>query len=62
MKATVDPNECIGCELCVQLCPDVFTMEDNLATVIVDTVAADVEATCREATESCPVTAIAITE
>jgi len=60
MKAVVDQAECIGCELCVQICPDVFTMEGNLAQVMVDIVAADVEDDCRAAAEACPVNAIHI--
>jgi len=31
MKAKVDPDLCIGCELCVNLCPEVFRMEDGKA-------------------------------
>jgi ferredoxin len=62
MKAVVDQENCIGCELCVQICPDVFSMEENLAQVIVDVVAADVEDDCRAAAEGCPVDAISISE
>ncbi len=60
MKAVVNQSECIGCELCVQICPDVFTMEGNLAQVMVDIVAGDVEDDCRAAAEACPVNAITI--
>ena len=38
MKATVDPDLCVGCELCVQLCPDVFAMQGDVATAGVDTI------------------------
>ncbi len=62
MKATVDPNLCIGCELCVQICPDIFAMEEDLAIVSVDEVPADIEPSCREAMETCPVSAIAVEE
>jgi len=44
----------------VQICPDVFTMEGNLAQVMVDIVAGDVEDDCRAAAEACPVNAITI--
>jgi ferredoxin len=60
MKTTVDPGRCIGCELCVQFCPDVFTMDGEYATAMVDLVPADLETSCREAMESCPVEAIEI--
>ncbi|NLG17573.1 MAG: ferredoxin [Fibrobacter sp.] len=63
MKASVDQNTCIGCELCPTICPDVFRMEDDgLAITIVSVVPSDVEDQAREAAESCPVQAIAIEE
>lgn len=63
MKASVDPEKCIGCELCPSICPDVFRMgDDGLAHAIVDLVPSDAEDTAREAAESCPVEAITVTE
>ena len=55
MKATVDPDLCTGCGLCVDVCPEVFELEGEVATVLVDEVPADVEDTAQEAVESCPV-------
>lgn len=62
MKATVDQETCIGCSLCVQICPEVFKMEEDKAIAFVEPVPQAVEKTCREAADSCPVTAIAIAE
>ena len=62
MKATVDADVCIGCELCVNLCPDVFRMENDVAVAACENVMPAAEASCREAAESCPVDAIDITE
>ena len=62
MKATVDQDTCIGCALCVQICPEVFKMEEDKAIVFVPVVPPEVAATCQEAAESCPVAAITITE
>jgi ferredoxin len=62
MKATVDEDACIGCELCPETCPEVFKMEGDKAVTIVDEVPAGAEDTCREAAESCPVDAIAVEE
>ncbi len=63
MKAKVDPNTCIGCELCPTICPEVFKMgDDGVAHAIVELVPGDVEDTAREAAESCPVDAISIKE
>ncbi len=62
MKAIVNQDECTGCELCVQTCPEVFEMQDDLAVVTVDKVPADAEETCRQAVEECPVECISIVE
>ena len=41
MKAFVDPETCIGCAACEDICPDVFKMtDDDLAVVQVDPVPA----------------------
>ena len=60
MKAVVDADECTGCELCTQTCPEVFEMEDDIAIVKGDAVPADAEETCRQAVEECPVECITI--
>ncbi len=62
MKAKVDPDLCTGCELCVETCPEVFEMKDDLAVTKVDEVPTDVEEMCRQAAEECPVEAIIIEE
>jgi ferredoxin len=60
MKATVDQDNCTGCELCIQTCPDVFVMENNLAKAKVDVVPPAAEAACQEAADSCPVACITL--
>ena len=60
MKATVDADACVGCGLCVDTCGAVFEMSDDVANVLVDTVPADAEESCREAADACPVDAIEI--
>lgn len=60
MKAKVDESLCIGCELCVQICPGVFRMEGDFAVAIVDTVPPEHEKAARQAASECPVEAIAI--
>ena len=61
MKVSVN-DECTGCGLCVDTCPEVFEMEDDIATVTVDEVPAGSIDTCKEAAEDCPVEAISIEE
>ena len=60
MKASVDPDLCTGCELCVDTCPEVFEMKDDVAVAKVDVVPADAEECAQEAAESCPAEAIII--
>ena len=60
MKAVVDPDLCTGCELCVDTCPEVFEMDDDVAKVIVDVVPEDAEEAAQESAESCPAEAITI--
>jgi ferredoxin len=60
MKARVDPELCIGCNLCAETCAQVFRMEAEKAIVYVDTVPKEAEESCKKATEDCPVDAIII--
>lgn len=63
MKAKVDRDACIGCELCTTICPEVFEMDDEqIAIVIADPVPSNVEDTAKEAEDSCPTSAITIEE
>ncbi|MDD5678581.1 MAG: ferredoxin [Kiritimatiellae bacterium] len=60
MTAFVDKDKCTGCGLCPDICPEVFELTGDAATVKVGVVPEKVEATCREAAESCPVEAISL--
>jgi len=62
MRAIVDEETCIGCGLCAETCPEVFEMNDDKALVKVNPVPANVQETCKEAAENCPVEAIKIEE
>ena len=62
MKASVDPDVCTGCGLCVDTCPAVFEMDDAIAKVLVESVPEDTLDSCREAIDNCPVEAIIIKE
>jgi len=62
MKALIDPEVCIGCTLCTQVCEDVFKMQEDKAAVYKDPVPAEDHECARSAAEQCPVQAITITQ
>ena len=59
MKIVVDKDECTGCGNCADIAPEVFELDDEGMSVVVDPDGAG-EDTIREAAESCPVDAIAL--
>jgi len=61
MKALVDKDTCIGCENCVNECPEVFEMEDDGLAVAKDIeLSGDLLASAESAKDGCPVEAISI--
>lgn len=61
MKAVVDKDLCIGCELCASICPEVFTMDDDgLAVAIEDELDDALAESAQEAADSCPTEAITV--
>ena len=61
MKAYVDKETCIGCELCPEICPEIFEMEDDGLAVAKDSeIPEDLLEDAQEAEESCPTDAITI--
>ena len=61
MRAFVDRDSCIGCEACVGICPEVFSMDDEGISVAIDgEIAADLIESAEEAMECCPVSAITV--
>lgn len=61
MKARVN-EDCIACEVCVEMCPEVFEMADEIAQVKVDPIPEEHEDTVREAADACPTAAIEVEE
>jgi ferredoxin len=61
MRPVIDRDMCIGCGLCSETCPEVFSQgDDDIAQVIVETPGHDQYDCIREAAEICPVEAISI--
>ena len=58
MKYFVNEN-CIGCGLCTEICPEVFSLNDNGVSVAIEgDVPPEQEGSAAEAMESCHVHAI----
>ena len=62
MRATVDPDLCTGCELCIETCPEIFELQGDVAVPSVDVIPVDAVECARQAAEECPVEAIALEE
>lgn len=60
MKVTVDEETCIGCGVCVSVCPDVFEMNDDNVAIVIDGADCEGSGCCEEAAENCPVQAIVV--
>jgi ferredoxin len=64
MKVIIDHDECIGCELCADDCPEVFEMRDGLSWLKgngAEGPADDAHRGCaEEAADVCPTEAIVV--
>ena len=62
MIVRIDEDLCSGCGSCTEICPEVFMMEDDVATIRIGEkpVPRQYEEACREAAEECPTEAIAV--
>lgn len=61
MKANVDKDLCIGCELCPDICPEIFSMDDDGLAVAKDIeIPEDIEDSAKDAESQCPVEAISV--
>jgi len=63
MKVSVDPDLCQGHARCWDLCPEVFSIDDDgYASTLVDEVPPELEEKVVAAKRNCPERAIEVTE
>ena len=60
MKVRIEEEFCAGTGTCVEICPQVFELQEDLAVPKMEEVPKEFEEKCKEAAESCPVEAIVI--
>jgi ferredoxin len=61
MKEVTVDESCVGCGSCVEVCPEVFELEDDLA-IVKKGADLSLDAKIIEAAEACPVEAIHYTK
>jgi len=57
-QVNIDEDECIGCEACVELCPDIFAFDGDRGKAYVVTPEGGKEECIEDAIASCPVSCI----
>ena len=63
MKASVDQDGCISCGLCIDVCPEVFTYNENdISQAIEGEIPSDCLVKAEEARDGCPVSVIDLSE
>ena len=58
MRVFIDEEECIACGTCVELCPDLFQMNEEIEKAVVILPEGGPKECIEEAIESCPVSCI----
>ena len=57
-KVMIDTDECVGCESCVEICPEVFEFDEAIAKAVVILPEGGPKDCIEEAMEACPVECI----
>lgn len=58
MEAVVNKEECVGCGACVEICPEVFRLDDDDKAYAYGDVTDENKDSVQEAIDTCPVSAI----
>jgi ferredoxin len=59
-KVVIDADECVACGTCVEICPEVFKMDDGADTAEVIMETGGPEDLIQEAIDSCPTQCISL--
>ncbi len=63
MKVIVNQDACIGCGACCAICDEVFEIdEEGLSVAKVEEVPSNLEESVKDAADSCPTSAIEVSE
>jgi len=60
MKIKVDKNKCLGCGMCVNMCPEVFELKNGKSQIKEKANLEKNKECIKEAADNCPVQAIKI--
>jgi ferredoxin len=58
IQVTIDADECIGCQTCVEICPEVFDFDQETEKAQVRDRTTGNEGCIQEAVDSCPTSCI----
>lgn len=59
MKARVT-EDCIACDRCIEICPEVFEMGEDIAEVKMEEIPEEYQDATQESADECPTSAIII--
>lgn len=63
LRAVVDRAACCGYALCVEICPEVYRLNENsIAEILLDPVPPALEKKVRQAVAECPQSALSVEE
>ncbi|MGB9763071.1 MAG: ferredoxin [Minisyncoccia bacterium] len=60
MKVVVDPKKCLGCGMCINMCPQIFVLKNGKSSVRKDALIEKNKDCINQAASLCPVQAIKI--